>query len=82
MFEQPAKRDIDAALSVLMHEARRRTQDQKNRITSDAIKSGVLSGNRLIFAVADEADKAHKASIDAAKLILMDFVERLRVHAT
>ena len=40
MFEQPAKKDIDAALSILMHEARRQVQDAKNRVTSDAIKSG------------------------------------------
>jgi nucleoside phosphorylase len=82
MFEQPAKRDIDSALSLLMHEARRRTLDEKNRITSDAINAGALTGNRLIVAVADEADKAHKASIDTAKTILIDFVERLQVPAT
>ena len=66
MFELPAKRDIDAALSVLMHEARRRTLDEKNRITSDAIKAGALTGNRLIFSCR-QADKAHKASIDFSK---------------
>jgi hypothetical protein len=82
MFEQPARRDIDAALSLLMHEARRRTLDEKNRITSDAFKESALTGNRLIVAVADEADKAHKVSIDAAKAILIDFIERLRVPAT
>lgn len=82
MFEQPAKKDIDAALSILMHEARRKTIDEKNRITSDAIKAGTLTGNRVIVTVADEADKAHKAAIDAARNILLDFVQRMQLPAT
>ena len=82
MFEQPAKKDIDAALSILMHEARRQVQDAKNRVTSDAIKSGALRSNRVIVVVADEADKTHKASIEQAKEILLDFIERMQRPAT
>jgi hypothetical protein len=81
MFEQPAKRDIDAALSILMHETRRHVQDAKNRITSEAIKHGAFQSNRVIVAVADDADKAHKASIEQAKKILLDFIERMQLPA-
>lgn len=45
MFEQPAKKDIDHALSMLMHEARRQVADEKNRITSEAAKHGTLRSN-------------------------------------
>jgi nucleoside phosphorylase len=81
MFEEPAKKDIDAALSLLMHEARRFTLDQKNLITSNAIKAGALGGNRLILSIANEADKAHSASIDSAKKILVDFIVKLQIPA-
>ncbi|MDQ0396471.1 hypothetical protein [Labrys monachus] len=79
MFEEPAKRDIDAALSVLMNEARRQVQDAKNRVTSDAIKQGAARSNRVIIAIADDADKVHKASIDQGKKILLDFIERMQL---
>jgi predicted nucleotide-binding protein len=82
MFEQPAKNDIDTALSVLMHEARRQTLDEKNRITSEAIKHGALQSNRVIVAVVDAADKVHNASMTQAKQILIDFVQRMERPAT
>lgn len=82
MFEQPAKKDVDYALSTLMHEARRQVLDEKNRITSEAIKHGALQSNRVIVAVADAADKVHKASLIQAKQILIDFVQRMEKPAT
>ena len=82
MFEKPAKKDIDAALSILMHEARRQVQDAKNQVISDAIKSGVLQSDRVIIAIADDADKVHKASMERAKKILIDFIERMQLPAT
>ena len=77
MFEKPAKRDIDYALSVLMHEARRRVLDEKNRITSEASKHGALQSNRVVVAVADAADKVHAESLIQAKQILIDFIQRI-----
>jgi predicted nucleotide-binding protein len=82
MFEQPAKKDIDYALSMLMHEARRQVADKKNEITSDAIKHGALRGNRVIITVADAADKVHLASIIQVKQILLDFIKRMDKSAT
>jgi len=82
MFEQPAKNDIDTALSLLMHEARRQTLNERNRITSEAIKHGALQSNRVIVAVVDEADKIHNASLTQAKQILIDFTQRMAKPAT
>jgi hypothetical protein len=77
MFEQPAKRDIDYALSMLMHEARRRVADEKNRIMSEAIRAGVLQGSRVVITVADAADKIHAASMNEAKQTLIGFAQRM-----
>lgn len=82
MFEKPAKRDIDYALSKLMHEARRQVADEKNRITSEAIKVGALQSNRVVVAVADAADKVHAASMIQAKRVLLDFIQRMEKPAT
>ena len=82
MFERPAKKDIDAALSILMHEARRQTLEAKNRIFSEAAKAGALQSNRVIVIVADAADKIHAASLNQATQILRDFVERMETSAT
>ncbi len=82
MFEQPAKKDIDYALSLLMHEARRQVLDEKNRTTSEAIKHGALRSNRVIVIIADAADKIHTASMAQAKQILIDFVRRMERPAT
>jgi hypothetical protein len=57
MFERPAKKDIDHALSILMHEARRQTLDEKNRIFSEATLAGALQSSRVVVIVADAADK-------------------------
>jgi hypothetical protein len=77
MFEQPAKRDIDYALSMLMHEARRRVADEKNRIMSEAIWAGALQGSRVVITVADAADKIHAASMNEAKQTLIGFAQRM-----
>ena len=81
MFEQPAKRDIDYALSMLMHEARRRVADEKNRFVAEAMKSG-LQSNRVVLAVADAADKIHAASMTEAKQTLIGFIQRMGKPAT
>ncbi|MGA8613828.1 MAG: hypothetical protein WB760_19570 [Xanthobacteraceae bacterium] len=81
MFEPPAKRDIDYALSMLMHEARRRVADEKNRITSEAIKAGALQSNRVVITVADAADKIHAAIINEAKQTLIGFIQHMRKPA-
>ena len=83
MFEQPAKKDVDYALSMLMHEARRQTIDEKNRITSEATKAcRRLCSSRVILAVAAEANKVHEASLIRAKQTLIDFVQRMDKPAT
>lgn len=82
MFETPAKRDIDYALSMLMHEARRQVADEKDRLTSEAIKHGAVQSNRVVVAIADAADKVHTACITQAKQILIDFVHRMERPAT
>ncbi len=82
MFEQPAKKDIDYALSMLMHEVKRQVADEKNRVKSEAIKHGALQSNRVIVIIADAADKIHKASLDKAKPVLVDFIRRMQKPAT
>jgi predicted nucleotide-binding protein len=82
MFEEPAKTDIDYALSVLMNEAQRQAADEKNQVQSEANKRGVLQSNRVIVVVADGVDKIHKASLDKVKPILVDFIKRMRKPAT
>ena len=77
MFEQPAKRDIDYALSMLMHEARRRVADEKNRVVSEAIKAGAFQSNRVVITVADAADKIHAASMIEAKQTLIGSAQRM-----
>jgi hypothetical protein len=77
MFEQPAKRDIDYAMSMLMREARRRVADEKNRIISEAAKAGALHSSRVVVAMADAADKIHAASMTEAKRALIDFVQHM-----
>ena len=81
IFNQPAKKDVDYALSMLMHDARRQAADQKNRIKSDAAKQGALNGNRVIIVIADEVDKIHAASLVQAKKILIDFIKRMQKPA-
>jgi hypothetical protein len=82
MFEQPAIKDIDYALSMLMHEARREVADEKNRITSEAIKHGALQSNRVVVVIADAVDRIHKESVEKAKQILLDFIPRMKKPAT
>jgi hypothetical protein len=76
-FEEPAKRDIDYALSMLMHDARRRVADEKNKITSEAIKRGAFPGSRVIVTIADAADKIHKESLKQAKQTLLAFIQHM-----
>ena len=83
MFEKPAKRDIDYALSMLMHEARRRVADEKNPdYLRKRIKVGALKSNRVVVTMADAADKIHAASMAQAKRALLDFVQRMERPAT
>ncbi len=82
MFERPQKKDIDHALSNLMHEARRQTLDEKNRIFSEAILAGALQSSRVVVIVADAADKIHAATMKRAGQTLRDFIERMEIPAT
>jgi nucleoside phosphorylase len=77
MFEPPAKKDIDYALSILMHDVRRQVADEKNRMTLEAIKQGALNGSRFAIIIADAVDKIHATSLAQAKQILIDFVQRM-----
>lgn len=82
MFEKPAEQDIDYALSMLMHEARRQVADENNRVKSDAAKHGALQSNRVIVIIADAADKIHAASLTQARRMLIDFVQRMERPAS
>ena len=77
MFERPAKRDIDYALSLLMHDARRQILEERGRIVSQAAAAGSLQSSRVIVLVADAADKIHAASLKQATPMLRDFIERM-----
>lgn len=77
MFEQPAKGDIDRALSTLMHEARHRLETRRNEIKAEAAKAGALQSNRLLLTVADAADKIHSEAIQQATSTLREFAQRM-----
>lgn len=79
MFEQPAKGDIDRALSTLMHEARHRLESRGNEIKSEAAKAGALQSSRLIVTVADAADKIHIEAMRQATSVLREFLPRMNV---
>jgi hypothetical protein len=73
MFEQPAKGDIDRALSTIMHEARHRLASRSNEIKAEASKVGALRSSRLIVTVADAADKIHVEAMQQATSVLREF---------
>jgi predicted nucleotide-binding protein len=77
MFERPSKGDIDYALSMLMHEARRQIMEERGRIVSQAAAASCLQSNRVIVLVADAADRIHAASLKQATPMLRDFIERM-----
>jgi len=76
LFERPQKNDLDTELSMLMHESRHKLIEDVSRIKSDAIKAGSLSGNRVIVTAVKAADGVHKAAMEQANTILLDFIER------
>jgi hypothetical protein len=82
IFERPAKRDIDHALSILMHEARRGVMDQASRVTSESIQRGALKNRQVALIVAEAADKIHADSMKQARQVLLDFIERIQAPAT
>ena len=77
MFERPEKKDVDYALSMLMHEARRQIAECKTKIQSEATKHGLSQNSRALVMTFDAADKIHTASMIQAKQILVDFVPRI-----
>src|SRR5215472_6209638 len=78
MFEQPVKKDLDYALSMLMHEARHQIANYKNEIS--VLRA--LKSNRVVIAAANAADKVHAASMAQAKQVLIDFIKRMDKSAT
>lgn len=77
MFERPKKNDLDTALSMLMHENRHKLREEVNRIKGEAIKAGALNCNRVVVTAVAAADTMHKAAIEEAHNILLDFIERM-----
>ena len=77
MFERPQKNDLDTALSMLMHESRRKLMDEVNRIKVDAIKAGSLQSNGVVVTAIGVADNVHKVAMEQAHTILLDFIERM-----
>lgn len=77
IYETPTTQDIAYALSMLMHDARRQVEEEKNRITGLLTAHGGLRSNRVIIMAADAVDKIHIAQIGEAKKILTDFVQRM-----
>jgi Predicted pPIWI-associating nuclease len=62
-----------------MHEARQRLMIEQNRIKGEAAQAGALHSNRVIVTVAKIADEIHKVSIDRAKALMLQFVQRMQV---
>lgn len=77
MFERPTKADIDHALSMLMHDARRQLSVERSKIVSQAAGAGFLQSDRVIVFVGDAADKIHASCLRQAVPILRDFIERM-----
>lgn len=78
-FQPPIPSDIGRLLSNLMHEARQRLMIEQNRIMGEAAQAGALGSNRVIVTVSKVADEIHKDSIDRAKALMLQFVQRLQV---
>jgi hypothetical protein len=78
-FSKAVKGDLDRALSLLMHDARKRLALEANRVKSHAIKAGALSSNRVIITIAEAAEEQHKDAMTQASSILLDFTERMGV---
>jgi hypothetical protein len=77
MFERPQKNDLDTVLSMLMHESRHKLRADVNRIKSDAIKAGALQSNGVVVTAITAADDVHRAAIEQAHAILLDYIERM-----
>jgi hypothetical protein len=76
-FEKSTKGDLDRALSLLMHDARKALALEANHIKSEAIKAGSLNGTRVIVTIAEAAEAQHKEAMNQATSILLDFTERM-----
>lgn len=62
-----------------MHEARQRLMIEQNRIMGEAAQAGALRSNRVIVTVSKVADEIHKDSMDRAKALMLQFVQRMQV---
>ena len=62
-----------------MHEARQRLMNEQNRIMGEAAQAGALQSNRIIVAISKVADEIHKDSMDRAKALMLQFVQRMQV---
>jgi hypothetical protein len=65
-FEKSIKGDLDRALSLLMHDARKALALEANHIKSEAIKAGALNGTRVIVTIAEAAEAQHKEAMNQA----------------
>jgi Predicted pPIWI-associating nuclease len=81
-FQSPIPSDIGRLLSDLTHEARQRLMIEQNRIMGEAAQRGSLRSNRIIVTVAKVADEIHRASMDRAKALMLQFVERTQASPT
>lgn len=78
MFERPTKNDLDTALSMLMHQSRHKLMDAANRLKSDAIENNALQSNGVVVSAIRAADDIHKAAMEDANVMLLDFIERMQ----
>lgn len=68
-FEKSIKGDLDRALSLLMHDARKALALEANH--------GALNGTRVIVTIAQAAEAQHKEAMKQATSTLLDFTERM-----
>ena len=78
-FQPPIPSDIGRLLSNLMHEAWQRLMIEQNRIMGEAAQVGAFGSNRVIVTVSKVADEIHKDSMDRAKALMLQFVQRMQV---
>ena len=78
MYEQPTKGDLDRNLSIIMHEARRKSMAERGRIFSEAAAQGALT-SRVPVIIADAVDTIQRDAIDQAMIVVRNFMERMQL---
>lgn len=68
MYEQPTKFDIDSKLSVLMHESRRVAQEERSKLSSEAMRAGALQSGRFLLVAMEAIDKSRTAAGKPARI--------------